>query len=238
MIHIFPCLSDNYGFLLHDAKSGLTASIDSPDAAEINHQCQHHGYTLTHIFNTHHHFDHVGGNEALKKAHNLTIIGPKNDEERIPNIDIAYQGGDIFTFGQYEIHVINTPGHTKGHCAYYIPKLGSVFVGDTLFALGCGRLFEGTPAQMYDSLAKLATLPDTTKVYCAHEYTLSNGAFALHADPNNKHLHAYMQTAKTLRNENKPTIPTTIAAEKMANPFMLAKSVDKFAELRAAKDKF
>lgn len=238
MIHIFPALSDNYGFLLHDPETGLTASIDSPDAVEIEQQCGTLGYTLSHIFNTHHHFDHVGGNLELKQKHGLTIIGPKDDEERIPGIDETYQGGDIFWFGKFDIHVISTPGHTKGHCAYYIPALASVFVGDTLFALGCGRLFEGTPKQMFNSIAKLSGLPPETKVYCAHEYTLSNGAFALNVDPNNGNLQEYMRKVKTLRENNHPTIPTTIAQEKLTNPFMRAKTPEEFASLRKAKDNF
>ena len=238
MIHIFPALSDNYGFLLHDPKSGLTASIDSPDATETVKQCEKLGYTLTHIFNTHHHFDHVGGNLELKQKLSVTIIGPKDDASRIPAIDTTYEDGDVFGFGQFEIHFISTPGHTKGHCAYYIPKLSSVFVGDTLFTLGCGRLFEGSAEQMFDSIAKLTALPNDTKVYCAHEYTLSNGTFALSVDPNNEDLQDYMREAKTLRDNNQPTIPTTIAREKQTNPFVRAKTVQEFGRLRKAKDSF
>ena len=238
MIHIFPCLNDNYGFLLHEPESGFTASIDSPDAGVIAGECERLGWGLTHIFNTHHHYDHVDGNMALKEKFGLQIIGPKADEARIPGVDTTYEGGDVFTFGAYDIHVLHTPGHTKGHCAYYVPAEASAFVGDTLFALGCGRLFEGSPAQMFDSIAKLAALPDETKVYCAHEYTLSNGAFALSADPDNAELQAYMEGAKALRADNKPTIPTTIGREKTANPFMRAHDAESFGALRAAKDRF
>lgn len=238
MILTFPCLSDNYGFLLHDPQSGLTAAIDTPDGAEILRQCGEHDIKLTHIFNTHHHFDHVGGNKMLKQNQDVTIIGPQADKARIPHIDITVHDGEIFKFGQYDIHVLHTPGHTLGHCAYYIPALESVFVGDTLFALGCGRLFEGTPRQMFDSMAKLAALPDNTSVYCAHEYTLSNGQFAQSIDPENSSLNVYMQTVKQLRAEGLPTVPTTIAREKAANPFMRAKSAQEFGEIRAAKDRF
>ncbi len=238
MISLFPCLSDNYGFLLHEPESGLTASIDAPDADVISKECTARGWTLTHIFNTHHHYDHVGGNMALKEKHGLTIIGPKADEERIPGIDTAVSGGEVFAFGAYQIEALHTPGHTKGHCAYYVPAQASVFVGDTLFALGCGRLFEGTALQMYGSIAQLAQLPDDTKVYCAHEYTLSNGAFALSADPDNQALISYMEEAKALRAKGLPTIPTTIGREKAANPFMRAATPALFGELRAAKDKF
>jgi len=238
MISLFPCLNDNYGLLLHDPDSGLTASIDAPDADAISKECEARGWALTHIFNTHHHYDHVGGNIALKEKYGLMIVGPKADEQRIPGIDIALEGGDVFTFGAYQIKLLHTPGHTKGHCAYYVPAENSVFVGDTLFALGCGRLFEGTAKQMFDSIAKLAELPDDTKVYCAHEYTLSNGAFALYANPDDEAIKSYMEEAKALRAKGEPTIPTTIGKEKSANPFMRAATPEIFGALRAAKDKF
>lgn len=229
---------DNYGFLLHDPESGLTASIDAPDGAEILRQCEDHGLTLTHTLNTHHHFDHVGGNQMLKEQHGVTIIGPEADKARIPHIDITVSDGEIFKFGSYDIHVMHTPGHTNGHCAYYIPALESAFVGDVLFALGCGRLFEGTAEQMFNSMAKLTALPDNTEIYCAHEYTLSNGKFAQSVDPENSSLNVYMETAKQLREDGIPTIPTTIAREKAANPFVRAQSAKEFGELRAAKDNF
>ncbi|PHR92544.1 MAG: hydroxyacylglutathione hydrolase [Robiginitomaculum sp.] len=238
MIVMFPCLSDNYGFLLHDPQTGLTASIDAPDATEIARQCAQHNFTLSHIFNTHHHFDHVGGNQMLKEKYGVSIVGPESDAGRIPCLDQAVGDGEVFKFGQFDIHVIDTPGHTLGHCVYYIPALNSAFVGDTLFALGCGRLFEGSPAQMFDSLSKLAALPDETKIYCAHEYTLANGAFALTVDPENEDLKSYMREAKALRDKNLPTVPTTIAREKAANPFMRAKTAEELGRIRALKDSF
>lgn len=237
-IEQIPCLSDNYGYLLHDEESGLTASIDTPDGKVIAARADELGWTLTHIFNTHHHFDHVGGNAYLKDKYGVTIIGPKADAKRIPGIDQAVSDGETFTFGNHQVHVFHTPGHTKGHCVYYIPGSNCVFVGDTLFALGCGRLFEGTPAQMFESLAKLAALPDTTDVYCAHEYTLSNGAFALTVDPDNVDLQSYMSEARTLRNQGLPTVPTTIEREKRANPFIRAANAKELGEIRAAKDNF
>ena len=237
-IHQFPCLSDNYGFLLHDDVSGLTASIDTPDGAEIAKQAKGKGWTLSHIFNTHHHFDHVGGNDMLKAEYGLTIIGPEADKARIPHIDKPVSGGGVFKFGGHDIHVLHTPGHTTGHCAYYVPDAAAIFVGDTIFALGCGRLFEGTPAQMFDSIAKICALPDDTQIYCAHEYTLSNGKFALNVDGDNADLLAYMEDAKTKRAKNLPTVPTTIAKEKLANPFVRAKSAEALGAVRAAKDGF
>ena len=237
-IEQIPCLNDNYGYLVHDEDSGLTASIDTPDGNTIAGRAATLGWKITHIFNTHHHFDHVGGNEFLKEKFGVSIIGPKADEERIPGIDQAVSDGETFKFGAHDVKVLHTPGHTKGHCAYYIDACQSIFVGDTLFALGCGRLFEGTPAQMFDSLAKIAALPETTAVYCAHEYTLSNGAFALSIDPDNADLQDYMREAQDLRKKGLPTVPTTIAREKLANPFVRASTPQELGEIRSAKDNF
>jgi len=238
MITLFPCLNDNYGFLLVEPESGLCGAIDTPDGERIAKELDRRGLTLTHIFNTHHHPDHVGGNQFLKEKYGATIVGPKADEKRIPGIDIALADGAVFKFGAYDIHLIHTPGHTLGHCAYYVPEAHSVFVGDTLFTMGCGRLFEGTPAQMFASMAKLACLPADTKVYCAHEYTLSNAAFALTVEPDNLDLRAAVEHAKTLRAKGLPTVPTTIAAELETNPFMRAKTPEKLGKIRAAKDRF
>jgi len=174
----------------------------------------------------------------MKKKFGVEVIGPKADEKRITGIDRAYSDGEIFTFGHHDVRVIHTPGHTLGHCAFYVLDAGSVFVGDTMFALGCGRLFEGTPAQMYDSLGKLSALPDDTKVYCAHEYTLSNGAFALSVDGENQDLITYMDEAKSLRARDLPTVPTTIAKEKLANPFVRAQTPEELGKIRTAKDNF
>lgn len=233
-----PCLNDNYGYLLHDTATGQTASIDSPDGETIAAKATELGWNITHIFNTHHHYDHVGGNTFLKDKYGLTIVGPKVDEERITGIDKSVSEGDLFKFGVHDVQVLHTPGHTKGHCAYYIEACQAAFVGDTLFALGCGRLFEGTAAQMFDSLAKLVALPDNTKVYCAHEYTISNGNFALTVEPDNQDLVDFMEKAKQLRTENKPTVPTTIASEKRTNPFVRASSAERLGEIRTAKDNF
>jgi len=238
MISLFPCLNDNYGFLLIEPQSGLCATIDTPDGAEIDKQLQARGLKLTHILNTHHHPDHVGGNMFLKEKYGAQIIGPKADAKRIPGIDIALADGDIFKFGEYDIHLIHTPGHTLGHCAYYVPDEASLFVGDTIFVMGCGRLFEGTPAQMFTSMAKLAKLPSETKIYCAHEYTLSNAEFAMTIEPNNLDLQTAVKTAKSRRAQNQPTVPTTIATELNTNPFMRAATAERLGEIRKAKDRF
>ena len=221
-----------------EPKSGLCATIDTPDGVEIARQCNARGLNLTHIFNTHHHFDHVGGNLFLKEKYGATIIGPKADSGRIPGIDVALGDGEIFKFGDYDIHLIHTPGHTLGHCAYYIPDEASVFVGDTIFVMGCGKLFEGTPEQMFGSMAKLAALPDETKVYPAHEYTLSNAAFAMTVEPDNPDLNQAAQNAKALRAKGLPTIPTTIGMERKTNPFMRAGTAERLGKIRKAKDHF
>ncbi|MCF6275579.1 MAG: hydroxyacylglutathione hydrolase [Robiginitomaculum sp.] len=238
MISLFPCLNDNYGFLLVEPQSGLCATIDTPDGAEIDKQLQAGGLKLTHILNTHHHPDHVGGNMFLKEKYGAQIIGPKADANRIPGIDVALADGETFKFGAYDIHLIHTPGHTLGHCAYYVPDEASLFVGDTIFVMGCGRLFEGTPAQMFASMAKLAKLPGETKIYCAHEYTLANAEFAVTIEPNNLDLQTAVKTAKSQRAQSQPTVPTTIVAELNTNPFMRAATAERLGEIRKAKDRF
>lgn len=251
-VHQFPCLSDNYGFLIHEPASGLTATVDTPEADAINAALTEKGWKLTHIFNTHHHFDHAGANETLKAQWGATVIGAANDAERIPGIDIRVVDGESFEFGQSTARVFEVPGHTSGHIAFYFADDGVAFVGDTLFALGCGRLFEGTPQQMWSSLQKLMALPDETIVYCAHEYTEANAAFAITVEPNNPQLQARIEEIKTLRAANTPTVPTTIGLERATNPFVRpmsedlqqtvglagAELVDVFAETRKRKDHF
>lgn len=238
LIKMFPCLSDNYGFLVHDSESGQTATIDTPDAGEIMRQAQMAGWTLTHIWNTHHHWDHTGGNAAIKDALGVSIIGPKAEAAKIPGIDMSVGEGDAVRLGKYEAKVFDTPAHTLGHIAYHFAGERVIFVGDTLFALGCGRLFEGSPAQMWAAMQRFAALPADTKVYCAHEYTLSNAAFAVTVEPDNPDLLDYIKTAKAKRDKNEPTVPTTIGAEIAANPFMRAGSAERLGEIRAAKDAF
>jgi hydroxyacylglutathione hydrolase len=252
VIHLFPCLSDNYGFLLHEEETGVTATVDTPDAAAILAELRARNWTLTHILNTHHHADHAGGNLALKAATGCEIIGPRADAQRIPGIDREVSDGDEFNLGAHPVRVFDTPGHTRGHIIYYLPQDRAAFVGDTLFAMGCGRLFEGTPAQMWSSLAKITRLPDDTVLYCAHEYTLANARFALSVEPGNAALVARAREVAAMRERGEPTVPTTVALEKATNPFLRAASVDLratigltkaadvdvFAKTRALKDAF
>ena len=249
-IYQFPCLSDNYGFLVHDSESGETACIDTPETAPILAALEKTGWTLTQIWNTHHHYDHAGNNEEIKRITGCTITGPAGEADKIPAIDRAVDDGDTVMLGAHEAHVLNVGGHTLGHIAFHME--GHAFVGDSLFALGCGRVFEGTMAQMWESLQKLNALPDGTQIYCAHEYTTSNAAFAVTIDPDNEALSQRVAEISALRAANKPTVPTEIALERATNPFLRATeanvqarlnmsgapAVDVFAEIRARKDSF
>ncbi len=251
-IHQIPCLDDNYGYLVHEPASGLTATIDTPDANAINVALAAKGWRLTHILNTHHHFDHAGGNEALKAKWGCTVVGADNDASRIPGIDVRLKDGDTYAFGQTKAVVMEVPGHTTGHIAFHFPDEGVAFVGDTLFVLGCGRLFEGTAEQMWNSLTKIMSMPDDTVLYCAHEYTQSNARFALSVDPDNADLIARNAEINVLRAAGKPTVPTTLRREKATNPFLraadasLQRNLDLvgaplssvFAETRRRKDRF
>lgn len=221
-IHQFPCLSDNYGVLLRDPATGVVAAIDAPKAEEVAAALAGKGWKLTHILTTHRHGDHTDGNLALKAASGCTIIGPKGEADLVPGIDTAVGEGDTFKLGSFEVRVFDTPGHTKGHITYWIPAAGVAFAGDTLFALGCGRVFEGTPEQMWTSLQKLAALPPDTKVYCGHEYTLANAKFALTIEPDNARLVERTNEIEAKRSRGEPTVPTTIGLELDTNPFLRA----------------
>ncbi len=237
-IKIFPCLYDNYGFLLHDSESGRVATIDTPEAGKIKSALAENDWTLSEIWNTHHHPDHVGGNLALAESEGALIRGPKRDAARIPGLTHGVSGGECFMFGRHEVQVIFTPGHTTGHIIYYVPDAKAAFVGDTIFVMGCGRLFEGTAEDMHQSMAAIAQLPDETALYPAHEYTLANGRFALTVEPDNADIVAYMKAAKALREKNIPTVPTTVGREKKINPFMRAATAKGLGEIRKAKDNF
>jgi len=250
----FPCLDENYGFLVHDPSTGCTATIDTPEVGPILDQCSEQGWKLTHILNTHHHADHAGGNMELKELLGCTVVGPRADRDRIPGIDVEVGDDDVFELGVggARATVFDTPGHTRGHICYYFHGAGVAFVGDTMFALGCGRLFEGTPAQMWTSMQKLLALPDDTKVYCAHEYTLANAQFALSVEPQNHALVARAEEITKMRRSGIPTVPTTIEQEKATNPFCRPSSIDLqrtiglegasleevFARTRQLKDQF
>ncbi len=248
-VHQFPCLSDNYGFLLHDSDSGQTACIDTPDGAEYLAQAQAKGWQITAIWNTHWHPDHAGGNEVIKAATGCKIFAPQ-EVERISPIDHVVGHGDTVMLGENEAEVIDVGGHTKGHIAYHLAVQNIAFVGDALFALGCGRMFEGTPGQFWSSLSRLKTLPEDTLIYCAHEYTMANAAFALHADPDNSALQEYAQWIKERREAGSPTVPFRLKRELETNPFLRADDLamkarwggsepqETFAALRSAKDAF
>ena len=251
-VHQFPCRSDNYGFLAHDPATQSTACIDTPDDDATNAALEKNGWRLTHILNTHHHGDHTGANLSLKERWGCTIVGAANDAERIPGIMVRVSDGDTYTFGGFDAKVFEVPGHTTGHIAYYFESEGIAFVGDTLFALGCGRLFEGTPEMMWNSLQKLMALPDNTVVYCAHEYTQANAEFALSVEPGNDRLVARSKEIDELRAKGLPTVPTTIGLERETNPFVRPMSenlqatiglsgadlVSVFTETRKRKDNF
>ncbi len=236
-VHQFPCLSDNYGFILRDAASGQTACVDTPDADAVLGALKDAGWGLNLILNTHWHPDHAGGNAAVKAATGASIVGPA-EVTKIAPLDRAVVGGDEVMVGDTAFEVIETGGHTLGHIAYFDPSGPTAFVGDTLFALGCGRLFEGTPAQMHASLTKLMALPDATRVYCAHEYTAANARFALTVEPDNAALQARAAEIMRRRADNLPTEPSTIGDERATNPFVRASGLAEFTARRAAKDGF
>lgn len=247
-IHQFPCLSDNYGFLARDRASGLCATIDTPDAAVILSEAERLGWGISHILNTHWHPDHAGGNAAIKAATGCEIIGPEEVRKTGP-LDRVVSGGELVEMGATRFQVLAVGGHTLGHIAYYAGDDRAAFVGDTLFALGCGRVFEGDPEMMWSSLSRLAALPDETRVYCAHEYTASNARFALSVD-DSPALAERARAVFAARERGEPTVPTTIGLEKATNPFLRAPALagrlglqagedaSAFAAVRAAKDAF
>jgi len=251
-IHQIPVLSDNYVYLAHDPASGNTAVVDPAVTGPVLDAVAAKGWTITHILNTHHHGDHTGGNMEIKQATGCIIVGPRADRDRIPGIDIELGDGDSFLLGEAEARVFDVPGHTHGHIAYWFEESDALFCGDTLFALGCGRVFEGTMEQMWSSLAKLKALPGSARVYCAHEYTQSNGRFALSVEPHNKALIERMADVDDKRQHGIPTVPSTLEEERATNPFLRPDSAELqqtvglvggdavavFAETRRRKDSF
>ncbi len=248
-IALVPCLSDNYAYLVWD-RSGPCAVVDPSEPGPVKKALAERGLKLTHILNTHHHLDHCGGNLALKEAFGAEVVGPGKDRGRIPGIDTGVDETAPWTFGGRSVRVLEIPAHTSSHIAFVFDD--AAFTGDTLFAMGCGRLFEGTPAMMWSSLSKLMTLPDTTQIYCGHEYTLSNGRFALTLEPGNADLQARMKDVEAARAKGAATIPSTMRLEKKTNPFLRpdskdiratlgmqsADDVSVFAEIRRRKDAF
>jgi hydroxyacylglutathione hydrolase len=233
-----PAFADNYLWLVHDADSGETAVVDPGDPAPVLAAAEERGWRIGKILNTHWHPDHTGGNLAIKEASGATIIGPAGENGRVPGLDVALKEGDRVSLGRHEAEVWEVPGHTLGHIAYIFRDDRVAFVGDTLFAMGCGRLFEGSPEQMHRSLSRLAELPDDTKLFCAHEYTLANARFAAHAFPENKAIAERLRLVERERSAARPTVPTSVAEERATNPFLLARDVQHFADLRAEKDEF
>ena len=249
-----PALSDNYIYLLHDTESGATAAVDPAEPGPVLAALSERGWRLNLILNTHHHADHVGGNLALKRATGCAVIGSLWDrsQARIPGIDRGVGEGELVQLGRSIARVISVPGHTLGHIAFEFQADGLLFSGDTLFGMGCGRLFEGSAEQMWASLQVIRRLPQSTRVYCAHEYTEANGRFALTVDPENSELRARMEQVHHARTAGQPTVPFTLAAELETNPFLRPESpglratlglpdaadVDVFAETRRRKDRF
>jgi hydroxyacylglutathione hydrolase len=251
-VHQIPVLSDNYVYVARDPETGACAAVDPAVAGPVLNALDRLGWSLTMILNTHHHHDHVGGNLEIKNATGCTIFGNRADARRIPGIDVGVGEGDEVAIGSQIARVIEISGHTVGHIAYWFEEARTLFCGDTLFALGCGRLFEGTAAQMWSSLGKLRALPNDTLVYCAHEYTQSNAAFALTVEPGNPALQARTEEVRALRAAGRPTVPSTMAEERATNPFLRADDeglkraaglagrddVAVFAEIRRRKDMF
>lgn len=251
-ITIVPCLKDNYAYLLAAPGTGLCAVVDPSEPEPVLKALKEHGLSLTHILNTHHHWDHTGGNLALKKETGAEIVGPGKDRDRIPGIDTGVDESAPWQFGPHQVSILEIPAHTRGHIAFVFRDENVVFTGDTLFAMGCGRLFEGDAATMWASLSKLKTLPDSMRVYCGHEYTLSNARFAMTLEPGNTELAARTKTVTALREKGETTMPTTIGLEKKTNPFLRpdspeiratlsmqnADDVAVFAEIRSRKDNF
>jgi hydroxyacylglutathione hydrolase len=231
-----PAFADNYIWLVHDEASGETAVVDPGDAAPALREAEKRGWTIGQVWNTHWHPDHTAGNLMIKEATGACISGPA--KESIPGIDVPLIEGDSIRIGAHVGRVIDVPGHTLGHIALVFDDDRTAFVGDTLFAMGCGRLFEGTPEQMYESLQQLAALPEDTEIYCAHEYTLANARFAAHAEPANAAVADRLATIQELRNQGAITLPTTVAQERATNPFVRAANASDFAALRKAKDSF
>jgi len=237
LIQAVPVLNDNYVWLIHDPASGETAAVDPSVGPPVLDAAEARGWPITQVLNTHWHPDHTGGNQAIHAATGALVTGPE-EVRRVYQPDRVVGKGDRVTLGSWEADVWAIPAHTAGHIAYYFERASAVFVGDTLFAMGCGRLFEGTAAQMHANLQRLAALPEDVRVYCGHEYTLANARFAVTVEPDNQALADRLRRVEAARDRGEVTLPTTIGEERATNPFMRARSVEEFARLREMKDSF
>ena len=237
-VKIIPCLEDNYAYLLIDNTNNTACIIDPSEASPIINYLEKNKIKLSFILNTHHHYDHVGGNKKLKEIYGAKVIGYIDDKKRIPEIDFAVKNNQIWKEKNFEAKVIHIPGHTSGHICFYFFNEKKIFTGDTLFSLGCGRIFEGTYTQMFESLSFFKSLPHDTNIYCGHEYTLKNSEFCLKYDPNNQNLKKKIEKVKEKLNRNLPTLPTTIKDEIECNIFLRSENLEKFSKLRDLKDNF
>ena len=237
-VEIIPCLQDNYSYLIIDNEKQEACVVDPSEAKPIINYLNDKNIKLKYILNTHHHYDHVGGNTELKKKFGSVVLGFNGDAKRIPEIDILLKDNEIWNSGNFKAKIIHIPGHTLGHICFYFFDENLLFTGDTLFSLGCGRIFEGTYEQMYDSLNKLKSLPKETKIYCGHEYTLNNSKFCLEHDSENSSLLKKIEFIKKQRNNNLPTIPSTLQDEIDCNIFLRANDLKTFSKLRDLKDNF
>ena len=237
-IQIIPCLKDNYSYLIIDEKKNIACVIDPGEDEPIIEYLENNNIKLKYILNTHHHYDHVGGNQKLKNKYGANVVGYKDDKDRIPEIDILVHDQEIWVYENFEAKILHIPGHTLGHICFYFYKENSVFTGDTLFSLGCGRIFEGTNSQMFNSLKKLKMLPADTKIFCGHEYTSQNSKFCIIHDENNENLKIKIDNIETKLKKGLPTIPSTIKDELECNIFFRSDNLETFSKLRDLKDNF
>ena len=237
-IEIIPCLQDNYSYLIIDEKKNIACVVDPSESDPVIKYLENNKIDLKFILNTHHHYDHVGGNQKLKEKYGANVIGFKEDKDKIPGIDILVDDQEVWKYEDFEAKIVHIPGHTLGHICFYFYNEKSVFTGDTLFSLGCGKIFEGTHTQMFDSLKKLKELPHETKIFCGHEYTMQNSKFCIAHDENNENLKNKIEEIKKKLKNNLPTIPSTIKEELECNIFLRSDSVKNFSKLRDLKDNF
>lgn len=237
-VEIIPCLRDNYSYLIINENNNDACVVDPSEAKPVIDFINKNNINLKYILNTHHHYDHIGGNKELKEKYNATVVGFKNDAKRIPEIDVLVEDNQVWKKDNFEVKIIHIPGHTTGHIAFYFFNEKIIFTGDTLFSLGCGKIFEGTYKEMFESLSKIKNLPEDTKIYCGHEYTLQNSKFCIEHDPQNQDLQKKITKINEKLKNNVPTIPSILKDEKECNIFLRAKNVESFSKLRDLKDNF